>query len=266
MLADEARHNLPLGILATARASPAVYPELVAWVVRAGGTTVGGALRTPPHNLILVRPSHDRVADTLAAAIDETLPGVVGALPEVEDFARAWGSRHPVTPVATFDQRIYRLEEVRPPTMPPGRMRLATPDDEDLVLERFQAFGEEVRHGPRDVVDEDLLARAVRNRLRSADAGVALWEDEGEVVSLAGFGGPTGNGIRIGPVHTPRQSRGRGYGTAVTAELSRLMLDRGHRFCFLYTDLANPTSNSIYSRIGYEPVCDSREIAFVGSG
>jgi predicted GNAT family acetyltransferase len=41
-----------------------------------------------------------------------------------------------------------------------------------------------------------------------------------------------------------------------------MLLDRGHRFCFLYTDLANPTSNSIYMRIGYEPVCDSRELAF----
>jgi hypothetical protein len=39
-------------------------------------------------------------------------------------------------------------------------------------------------------------------------------------------------------------------------------LDRGKRFCFLYTDLANPTSNAIYMRLGYRPVCDSREIAF----
>ena len=43
---------------------------------------------------------------------------------------------------------------------------------------------------------------------------------------------------------------------------SCLVLDRGMRFCFLYTDLANPTSNGIYMRIGYEPVCDSRELAF----
>ena len=48
----------------------------------------------------------------------------------------------------------------------------------------------------------------------------------------------------------------------MTAAVSQLLLEQGHRFCFLYTDLANPTSNSIYSRIGYEPVCDSRELAF----
>ena len=81
-------------------------------------------------------------------------------------------------------------------------------------------------------------------------------------VSLACFGGPTPNGIRIGAVYTPPAHRGRGYGTAVTAAVSQLNLDRGRRFCFLYTDLANPTSNAIYQRIGYEPVCDSRELSF----
>ena len=111
--------------------------------------------------------------------------------------------------------------------------------------------------------DDDELGRMVDARLASQVAGVALWIDDGSVCSLAGFGGPTPNGIRIGPVHTPLASRGRGYGTTVTARLSRLLLERGHRFCFLYTDLANPTSNAIYTRIGYEPVCDSREISFV---
>jgi predicted GNAT family acetyltransferase len=36
----------------------------------------------------------------------------------------------------------------------------------------------------------------------------------------------------------------------------------GRRFCFLYTDLANPTSNKIYADIGYERVCDAIDYAF----
>ena len=36
----------------------------------------------------------------------------------------------------------------------------------------------------------------------------------------------------------------------------------GRRFCFVYTDLANPTANAVYERIGYVRVCDSAEIAF----
>jgi len=75
-------------------------------------------------------------------------------------------------------------------------------------------------------------------------------------VSIAGYGGPTPNGIRIGPVYTPPDLRGRGYASALTARLTQTLLDGGRRFCFLFTDLANPTSNSVYQRIGYRPVTD----------
>jgi hypothetical protein len=41
------------------------------------------------------------------------------------------------------------------------------------------------------------------------------------------------------------------------------MLDEGRRFCFLYTDLANPTSNKIYQAIGYKPVTDALMVGFI---
>ena len=37
--------------------------------------------------------------------------------------------------------------------------------------------------------------------------------------------------------------------------MSRVLTDRGLR-CVLFTDLANPTSNAIYRRIGYEAVAE----------
>ena len=91
--------------------------------------------------------------------------------------------------------------------------------------------------------------------------------DEGEVVSICGYGSPTPNGVRIGPVYTPPELRGHGYATALTAELSQRLLDGrlyegGRRFCFLYTDLANPTSNAIYERIGYRRIAEAAEVVF----
>ena len=260
LLADEARHNLAFGILSTARAHPESYPELNGWVALDGRRVTGAALRTPPHNLIVVKPADDAAIDALADAIDDDLPGVVGAVPEVDRFAAAWATRHGRDATVVFDQRIYALRAVVAPPWTEGGLRLATVADRDLVLDWFRAFSLEVFH--RDDDDDERLARNVDTRLRSSDAGIGLWELDGRPVSLAGFGGPTPKGIRIGPVYTPGELRGRGYGTAVTAAVSQMMLGRGHRFCFLYTDLANPTSNSIYMRIGYEPVCDSREIAF----
>ena len=122
------------------------------------------------------------------------------------------------------------------------------------------AFGEEV-------LDENDPGRtearaAVEHRLAGHDGGFALWEDEGRVVSVSGWGGPTPNGIRVGPVYTPPELRGRGYATALVAELSQSLLDGGRRFVFLYTDLANPTSNAIYERIGYVRVAESAMVSF----
>lgn len=89
-----------------------------------------------------------------------------------------------------------------------------------------------------------------------------LWEDAGQAVSLVGAGGETPNGIRIGPVFRPPELRSRGYATSLTAAASQDQLDRGRRFVFLFTDLANPTSNKIYQVIGYEPVCDMDQYRF----
>ncbi len=75
--------------------------------------------------------------------------------------------------------------------------------------------------------------------------------------------GVTPNGCRVGYVYTPLELRGRGYATALVAELSQRMLDSGMSFCVLYTDLGNPTSNAIYQRIGYEAVCDVRDVNIV---
>jgi predicted GNAT family acetyltransferase len=81
---------------------------------------------------------------------------------------------------------------------------------------------------------------------------------------MAGSTGPTPHGIRIGAVYTPPEYRQRGYASACVAYLSQMMLDSGRKFCFLFTDLSNPTSNHIYQQIGYEPVCDVDNYVFEG--
>jgi predicted GNAT family acetyltransferase len=90
---------------------------------------------------------------------------------------------------------------------------------------------------------------------RVAAGEVYLWCDP-EPRSMAGSARPTAHGVAVNAVYTPREWRGRGYATACVAEISRRMLASGFDFCVLYTDLANPTSNAIYTRIGYRPVRD----------
>jgi predicted GNAT family acetyltransferase len=254
--ADEARHNLIYAICSTLIETPAAYPEAYFWTV-ANGDTSAALLRTPPFNIVVARPLRDDAlvfaAETLHAEGIEA-PGVVGGLPEASAFARAWTEE----PRLRMSQGVYAAREIRVPDVP-GVMRLATMDDLDLIVAWIRDFSAEAL--PDDAPQGDAVEGTAR-RLQSERAGTALWEVDGRAVSMCGYGGSTPHGIRIGPVYTPPELRGRGYGSAVTAAASKRLLDGGRDYCFLYTDLANPTSNRIYMRIGYEFVCDSADYAF----
>jgi predicted GNAT family acetyltransferase len=90
-----------------------------------------------------------------------------------------------------------------------------------------------------------------------------VWENpDGELVGLASGNRMVAGMVRIGPVYTPPEHRGRGIGAAVTGALSQAALDAGAQDVLLFTDLANPTSNGIYQRLGYVPVEDRVSLEF----
>jgi predicted GNAT family acetyltransferase len=259
LLADEARHNLILGIAGTLRDHPSHYPDYGLWLAEDGSGAVGAALITPPHNLVVARPRDDSALEALAAAIDRELPGVVAAQPEAEGFAAAWTAKTGATSRTNRAQGVFALERVERPPATSGVLRHAEAEDRPLLLDWWRAFAEEALG---ESPDPESVVHSLDHRLEAAEAGVALWED-GRTVSLASFGNPTPNGIRIGPVYTPPEYRRRGYASALVAELSERLL-AGRRFCFLFTDLANPTANRIYEKIGYRRVCEAAEIFFEG--
>ncbi len=255
LIAREAEHNLFLGICSQIRSGR--YTDAYLATVERESAIVAAAWRTPPHNLglsLIDEPDAvPLIAEDARAAFD-SLPGVVGPKAEARLFSECWseiaGSRFDIH----MEQRIYRATSASVPDDIPGRMLGAKGEDRSLLTEWIQAFNNEV--GGIMSTAED----AVDHRL--AEGGLVLWWDGDRPVSLAGFGGPTPNGIRVGPVYTPPELRGRGYATACVAVLTQQLLDSGRRFVFLFTDLANPTSNSIYQKIGYEPVCDVDQYSF----
>jgi uncharacterized protein len=259
LLSDEARHNLILGLADTIRGSPQVYPDHTFWLVHDAEVVIGAALRTPPHNLLIARPRVDAALTALADHIGETLPGVQGAVPEVDAFAAAWRERRRAKSRVVFEQAIYALREVAEVPRAEGACRSAASDDYSLIVSWVRAFTSEASSEPSPAPDAE---RQVRRRLESPAAGFRLWQHRGRPVSLCGFSGRTPHGIRIGPVYTPPEYRGRGFATSLVADASAELLAAGYAFCFLFTDLANKTSNAIYQRIGYERVCESRQLAF----
>lgn len=264
LLRDEARHNLIFGVCAKLIESPAAYPAFHLWTVVDASGAIGGALMTAPFNLVVASPSSPVALPFLAEELhrrDVELPGVTGAIPEAEQFAAAWEQSTGVRGRLRMRQGIYSASSPRPPQGVAGRLRLARRQDRRFLLECFRAFEDESLpvDAARGATEEN-----VDRRLASATSGVALWEDD-KPVSIAGFGGQTPNGIRIGPIYTPPELRRRGYASGLVAHLTRHLLDRGNGYCFLYTDLANPTANRIYENVGYEFVCESVDFAFESS-
>jgi hypothetical protein len=260
---DEARNQLPLGIAGNLMARPDAFEVVRFWVVRDGDESVAAAVRTDSFNLVLGDPSSETALGPLldaVAADDPEVPGIVGNVPFVEPAAERLAGASGRTAERILSQGVYGLTAVREVERAPGEPHPAGPKDRALLLDWLRAFVTEAVPDPDETFRR--MERTLESRFGIESAGFWLWLDGGRPVSLAGFSGPTPTGIRIGPVYTPPELRRRGYATTLVADLSAWLLERGHRACFLYTDLANPTSNRIYVEIGYERVCDAMEFVF----
>ncbi|MEU1018650.1 GNAT family N-acetyltransferase [Streptomyces sp. NPDC005898] len=223
------------------------------------GRVQGAFLRTPPHRL-MVSPVTVEAADALARQLAEVtgdLPGVGADQDTARAFAQAWAKHTGATATPGFRQRLYRLGTLTPPEpAPPGRARVAEERDRELLARWHREFGEAVGEPP--AMDSGAWVSA-----RLAYGGVTLWETpDGTPAAMAGVTRRTAGQVRVAPVYTPATLRGRGYGGAATVAVTRAALDAGADEVLLFTDLANPTSNGLYQRIGYRPVRDFAQYDF----
>ena len=255
---NEARYGLILGIAKALEIMPQRYGQEKPWFcsISTGDTINAVSIRTPPHMVIVSYFSGDidAVAETLVEAVSKdfkNISGVIGDKELADPFAKRWCAQYGVTIKDTMAQRIYRLDKVNDIPLSPGRFRAATMADKELVLRWFHAFHIDIGAEARGEPMNDITPGIERG-------WVFLWED-GRPVSMALKTRPTDKGMTVGGVYTPPELRGKGYATSCVAELSRNILKSGKEFCALYTDLSNPTSNSIYMEIGYKPVYDSVE-------
>jgi predicted GNAT family acetyltransferase len=224
-------------------------------VLETAGEVVGAAVRTPPYPWV-VTDLPEEFLPLLAVEIADKYPdspGVGGPRSTAFPLAREIASRLGKKEALEMAMGIHQLEEVLPVPPARGRMRAAEPGDVALLIRWTQAFNEEIgesRVDPRVFVEGHL-----------AHQRLFVWED-GKPVSMAAFGGNTPHGARVYGVFTPVELRRLGYATNLTAALSRRILGSGRDYCFLFTDMANPTSNHIYHKMGYRQVGDWDQYRF----
>jgi hypothetical protein len=257
LLANETFNSLPLGISYAVRKNPQVFGSVTPYfsAVDHEGNLEAIAVRTPPYDLLIFSENlQPRDAFSLIAQdmmqLDPTLGGVNGRLELSELFAQIWCELTELKFTRQMHSRAYELKSVTRPENIDGSMRLATDQDIDLVVEWMNAFDDEA------VPDDPKTNRMARVRGAVENENFFLWEFNGSAVSIAAKARPVVNGITVNSVYTPPDLRRKGYATALVAALSQHLLDEGWKFCTLFTDMKNPTSNSIYQKIGYEPIGD----------
>jgi predicted GNAT family acetyltransferase len=250
MIEDAAAATTPLTVLAEG-----LRPDHELFLVEEDGQVRLAALRTPPFPLLLglgtepaaaVLGRRRRELDAISQ-----LTSVTGPRPLVDAFVEGYGATGP-----TIEMRLYELDELTAPSaLPAGRARSALPSDRDVLVQFFERFAAAV-HMP-----------AGADHARRVDAGVAdgsltVWESpSGAPESVAQHSAPVADVSRIRLVFTPPELRGRGLASAVTAASAVRALASARRVV-LFTDLANPTTNSIYQKLGFRPRGDYREVRF----
>lgn len=248
LLRAEAENNLMLGIAGMAQG---FAEDAYLATVDDGGGVVACGLRTPPYKAVITRAEPDAMACLLAdlSVKYPDLPEVIGPEPDVAAFANMWARRTGIPSVQAMRQRLFDIREIQPPAIwPAGRLRVAEERDLQTVVMWTTAFIAEAL--PGDPTEPQHHAAH-----RIATRSLFIWDDE-RAVSMVGWAGGRARGARVNYVYTPPEYRSRGYATASVARLTQQLLGEGRAFCCLYTDLANTTSNSIYQKIGYRPVCD----------
>ncbi|MET7483358.1 GNAT family N-acetyltransferase [Streptomyces sp. NPDC005538] len=255
---NPALHTVPLTVTHALRSRGMhLYGEAppVFGALERDGAVRAAFFRTPPGRLMLTALTTEE-ADALAVQLadrGDKLPGVMAERDTASTFAQAWRRQTGATPGLHARQRLYRLTELTlPHPTPPGHPRVAKAKDREQLMCWYGEFVEAIGGDGGVTHDPGEWAEA-----RIAYGGITLWETpDGTPVSMAGVTAKVAGQIRVAPVYTPAELRGHGYAGAVTAEVSRVARAAGAAEVLLFTDLANPTSNALYQRIGYRAVVD----------
>ncbi|WP_407565774.1 GNAT family N-acetyltransferase [Streptomyces sp. 184] len=225
---------------------------LLGLLSRAG--SVRGACHRLPGRGLGLTPLTAAQTDSLAAhlaALGHALPSVGGDRDTTAAFATAWQRHTGATPTPAVRLRLRRLDTLTPPRpAPAGRAAAAGEGEREQLIDFCRGFA-------ADVGEDVTIDAATWATTRYADKDYTFWQTpDGTPVSMAGLN-PTVAGLAmVDPVYTPSAHRGHGYASAVTAAVTRAALDAGATEAVLFTNAANPTSNALYQRLGYEPVAD----------
>jgi predicted GNAT family acetyltransferase len=221
------------------------------------------ALMTPPHNLTLFETNNlpnDGALKVLIEGVADKV-SIMGVMAEKElalRFAKIFNEVTGKNYNIEEDQRLYALTEVNNEYLQ-GEYTFRPANEQDMSFLPYWCNG---FHNDCFPNKNDMQTSVGVAEHHLSSKRLYILEDKGVAVTMAGNSRNMLSAGGVGPVFTPPYFRKRGYASACVARLSRQILESGKKYCVLYTNLANPISNSIYQKIGYKTICDSSVIKF----
>lgn len=250
LLIEEAFNSLLLGLAKSNRnlkSDDTIYFDLT----HEGQLYLTG-LKTKGRDLIVYGKS-EKLEYSIAAITalferqDQDIPGFIGPKDLVRSIGKVFERAYNRAYRLTHKHMVYKLESIEHMPQNIGFLRLARHEEIEYLGGWMQVFYREAMNETDTKVALDTTHQKVNAK------ELYVWESS-VVVSMAAVARPTNNGITVNYVYTPQEYRRKGYATKLVAELSHLMLEKGYKFCTLFADVDNPTSNNIYSKIGYKPI------------
>jgi len=269
LIKHEAENNLIFGILDALKVDIHAYdpthdPVLI--LIYDNSEIVLASIRTPPYNQII---SVTDQIESITVLVDllirynHEIPGIHGFKKGAQVFAELWKAKKGKNPVLYMNERIYQLKEVNQRIQDRFLFENASEGVKELLIKWGKHFVKEIHiNAPPEQLDRIVQRMEVIIPKSIQKKNIFILKAHGTIVSIARASRGTPNGQAITLVYTPPQYRHQGYATELVAKLCTIVLKSDKKFCYLYTDLSNPTSNSVYIKVGFQPVIDVDEYRF----
>ena len=255
LLANESLNCLGWAAVQRSMTDPPEQPSHSFLTFKENSTTTAHAfIQHSQQDIILSAMSVSQAEQLMATLWAQMIPLRLaqGPAEATVAFSRLWSEASGHANQHLMDQGLYELRSVEMPDAAGGRLIRAQDQHRNILRALVEGF---VSCFPEQPMTPEKITKRVDRFLREERA--FLWQTiDRDCVSLAAVVRESPNASSISWVYTPPEHRQQGHAARLVAALSQAQIDAGKIACNLHTDLANPTSNGIYKRIGFRKIAE----------
>lgn len=235
---EESFYNLKLGICTAVNSGKAETKDpIFLTITNDEGKLLGCALRNNSEFPLPISKMPEEALLTLSDFLinkNILIKGVVGEINTVEQFTKIWCKRKKVKTKLAMHLGLYEAKKVIMPDHR-GDLIIAQANHIDTMKDFISGFMQDCF--PDRALDHEANEKLGKRLLENQS--LYFYRDHGgNIVSMAANSRSSSNGGTISLVYTPPKWRGRGYGSLVTALLTRKILST-KQIANLFTDMTN---------------------------